>query len=167
MPKTAKVAIGIVIVVVAIAGILVYARPDGSMPATAQPIPEHALTADTTLHDFGTISMKDGNVATTFTVQNTTEQPVPLKKLYTSCMCTSASLKINGGTKGPYGMLGHGIIPTFTETLQPGQEAQIEVVFDPNAHGPSGVGPIDRFVALEGPDDAVLVQVEIKANVTP
>ncbi len=36
--------------------------------------------------------------------------------------------------------------------VSPGQEAQLEVIFDPAYHGPQGVGPINRLVAVETND---------------
>ena len=64
-------------------------------------------------------------------------------------------------------MEGHGSpVPTINEELPAGQEAQIEVVFDPAAHGPAGVGPISRNVFVETTDGKKLV-FEIKAQVTP
>jgi hypothetical protein len=63
-------------------------------------------------------------------------------------------------------MPGHGSIPTFDQRLEPNQEASIEVEYDPNAHGPSGVGRIERSVIIEG-RDGKLVTLNIIANVTP
>ena len=68
---------------------------------------------------------------------------------------------------GPFGMEGHGgPIPTINEELPANQEVQVEVMFDPAAHGPAGVGPITRNVILETSDGKKLV-FEIKAKVTP
>ncbi len=63
-------------------------------------------------------------------------------------------------------MPGHGSIPTFEQKLEPNQEAEIEVEYDPNAHGPSGVGRIERSVIVDG-RDGKLATYNIIANVTP
>ena len=81
-------------------------------------------------------------------------------------MCTTATLKIGGRQKGPYGMLGHGFIPKINETLNSGEEALVEVVFDPAAHGPAGVGPIQRAIAIEN-NAGEPVELLFAAIVTP
>lgn len=117
-------------------------------------------------YDFGTISMKNGKVSTVFTVKNLTGNPIQLTKLYTSCMCTISMLKMGGIVEGPFGMPGHGALKTFRHMLEINAEAQLEVTFDPNAHGPAGVGTIEREVTLEG-DSGKLATVRIKATVVP
>lgn len=125
------------------------------------------LTAEEKFYDFGTISMKDGLVTKIFKVTNSTDQDIKLPSLTTSCMCTAAYLiKSDGNKKGPFGMPGMGFVPKLNETIKAGELANIEVVYDPNAHGPAGVGMIDRFVYLEDINGNKL-QFEIKANVTP
>ncbi len=100
-------------------------------------------------YNFSTISMAKGTVRTEFQVKNTTAQTVTLTKLFTSCMCTKASLTIDGKTVGPFGMPGHIAVPSISETLEPGATATVMAEFDPAAHGPAGVGAIDRKVTLE------------------
>lgn len=124
------------------------------------------LEANETFHDFGTISMKNGKVSKIFKVRNVKTESVTLTKIYTSCMCTDAKLTVAGKTQGPFGMLGHGIVPKINENLAPSQEAEVEVVFNPNAHGPAGVGTIERSVTIEG-QNGKLTQLNIKANVIP
>jgi hypothetical protein len=52
--------------------------------------------------------------------------------------------------KGPYGMPGHGAAPPAVNArLAAGELANVEVVFDPAAHGPSGLGRIERVVTVE------------------
>lgn len=127
-----------------------------------------ALVAPLVFHDFGTISMKNGNVTKEFTVTNPTNQDITVKTVVTSCMCTTAFLvEPEGGVKGPFGMPGHGgPVPPANELVKAGESRIVRVVYDPNAHGPAGVGRIDRFVTLTDDSGGTLVY-EIKANVTP
>ena len=125
-----------------------------------------SLKAEETLFDFGTISMVNGKVNHEFRVTNNSQQPVTLNKVYTSCMCTAANLKLNGKTYGLFGMEGMGGLTSTNATINPGDMAIIEAIYDPNAHGPAGVGSIDRFIYLQDPDGAQL-KFEIKAVVTP
>lgn len=115
--------------------------------------------------DFGKISMAKGNVSQTVKVRNVSPAPVTLKKLYTSCMCTTGALDVGGKKIGPFGMPGHGPIPTFSKTLDAGEEAELEIVFNPNAHGPAGVGPVRREVYLE--TDRGKTKVQFNGYVTP
>ncbi len=100
-------------------------------------------------YDFGAISMAAGVVSRDFTIKNTGAAPVTIGKMYTSCMCTEASLLLGGKTFGPYGMPGHAAIPALNKNIAPGDTALVSVVFDPAAHGPAGVGRIARSVTIE------------------
>ncbi len=117
-------------------------------------------------YDFGTISMAAGTVTRTFKLRNTGDQPVIIQKIYTSCMCTTATLSLSGKQFGPYGMPGHGAIPSINQTINPNEDATVEVVFDPAAHGPAGVGRIQRTVTIEN-NAGTPVELLIAAIVTP
>ncbi|OHA91794.1 MAG: hypothetical protein A2758_01265 [Candidatus Zambryskibacteria bacterium RIFCSPHIGHO2_01_FULL_49_18] len=126
-----------------------------------------ALTAPEIFYDFGTISMKNGNVTKEFTVTNPTNQDITVSTMLTSCMCTTAFIvKPDGSTKGPFGMAGMGYVPPANEIIKAEESRVIRVVYDPNAHGPAGVGRIDRFVMLTDSEGGTL-ELEIKALVTP
>lgn len=126
-----------------------------------------SLVAPESLYDFGRISMRDGNVSKEFTILNPTEADITLSKIVTSCMCTTSFLvNPDGSTKGPFGMVGHGVSAPVSETIPAGENRIVRVVYDPNAHGPAGVGPVDRFVLLTDSSGNEL-ELEIKALVTP
>lgn len=125
------------------------------------------LTASEALYDFGTISMRDGNVAKEFTVSNPTNQDTTVSTILTSCMCTVAFIVgADGSVKGPFGMPGMGYVPPANEVIKAGESRAVRVVYDPNAHGPAGVGRIDRFVTLTDSSGGTL-ELEIQALVTP
>ena len=56
------------------------------------------LTAEETAFDFGNIPMYGGKVKHNFTLKNTSQAPVKISKIYTSCMCTEVML-ISGQSK--------------------------------------------------------------------
>lgn len=148
-------------------GIVIAARPGGEPPKAPEGNLPGALTAAVIdSHDFGAISMARGNVSKEFTIENSSEHPVTITRMYTSCMCTEATLMMNGKQFGPYGMVGHGFIPTIKETIPAGGTATVSVVFDPAAHGPAGVGRIERAVRIES-ENAAPLTLEISATVTP
>lgn len=126
-----------------------------------------SLTSSEYVYDFGTISMKNGNVTKDFTITNPTDKDILLSSVSTSCMCTNAFIiNSDGNKKGPFGMSGHGYVPPANETIKARGSSTIQVVYDPNAHGPAGVGFIDRFVTLVDENGQEL-QIEVKATVTP
>ncbi|MDO8557425.1 MAG: DUF1573 domain-containing protein [Candidatus Jorgensenbacteria bacterium] len=163
------------IAVIVLLGLVWVARPgsslnpgetsvslDGNAVATAS-----SFSASGNAFDFGIVSMSRGKVTTTFAFTNSASSAVTISRMYTSCMCTSASLiTAEGDRVGPFGMVGHGFVPGINKVLKPGEEAKIEVVFDPAAHGPAGVGRIEREVYVETANGSPLI-FDIKANVTP
>jgi len=126
------------------------------------------LTTPETFYDFGTISMKNGNVNKIFKVSNNSTEDIKVPSITTSCMCTTAFiLNENGERSRPFGMPGHGgAVPKANAIVEAGRTLDIEVVYDPNAHGPVGVGLIERSVFLEDENGNVM-EFKFKVNVTP
>jgi len=146
-----------------------YSRSATSAGANQLPNKESngALIATEVFHNFGSISMKDGLVTKDFVINNPTDNPVIVTNLSTSCMCTTAFLVgPNGQAKGPFGMPGHNLASPISETIGAGEERVIRVVYDPNAHGPAGIGPTTRFITISDASGKSL-ELEIKALVTP
>ncbi|MEK7877083.1 MAG: DUF1573 domain-containing protein [Pseudomonadota bacterium] len=135
-------------------------------PAAVQLGSVSALASVSPLFDFGKISMAAGNVSHRYWIKNVSGDPLTITKLSTSCMCTVATLITHAGKKGPFGMAGHGPAPRLAERLAPGETAQVEVVFDPAAHGPAGIGQTDRIVTI-GNDAGPSLELRFSALVTP
>ncbi len=168
-----RIVLWAVLIVVVLVGLFAFGKVNqkstaGQAPqflGNVAPLPA-AVTVSERAFDFGTISMANGPVRHSFTVSNRSGAPMIAEKLYTSCMCTSAALKVGGEVSGPFGMPGHGSIPTIKKAIPAGADAVVEVTFDPAAHGPAGIGPIERIVYLET-DAGAPLEFGIKANVTP
>lgn len=157
-------AVGIGAVLVAL---FLMGRPgEGLTETTTVSAGTSALAAAETAFDFGSISMAKGKVQRRFAVQNTGSAPAAITRMYTSCMCTSASIVKGDERLGPFGMQGHGFNPRIDMKLAPGETAEVIVTFDPAAHGPAGVGTIARTVYLEQ-DGAEPLELNIQATVTP
>ena len=123
---------------------------------------------DKTAYSFGTISQRDGNVETFYELTNTGTDEIFVKEMFTSCMCTRAQLVFANDQTGFYGMKGHGGATDFRvgKSIQPGETVKIKAVFDPNAHGPQGVGYIKRNITLEtNLADSPIIQVSFDADV--
>ena len=126
-----------------------------------------ALVAAEPFYDLGTISMSAGKVSRVFKITNTGTGQVFVKKIYTSCMCTTATLTTKEGKAGPFGMPGHEVIPTISQTIASNEEASIEAIFDPAAHGPAGVGRVRRSIYIETDSQKEPLELTFEANVTP
>lgn len=167
-----KTGITIALVLLVFVGLFVWGYggrrgTTASVQGAVAAVSASALIAPEVFYDFGTISMKNGNVTREFVVTNPTDQDILVKTVLTSCMCTSAFVvEPNGSVKGPFKMPGMGYVPSANELIKAGESRSIRVVYDPNAHGPAGVGRIDRFVTLTDASGGAL-QLEIKALVTP
>ncbi len=103
-----------------------------------------------TSFDFGEIVMGDGRVSRRVELTNNGGDQVTIEKVYTSCMCTTASIITASGERyGVFGMQGHGGTAKTKIEIGAGESVTLEVVFDPAAHGPSGVGSIQRSIYIE------------------
>lgn len=125
-----------------------YSRQDRAPAAIGEP----RLEVTPEVKDLGTIDYRQGIVTTQFTIENKGGSDLVITEMETSCGCTAASLIVNG-VEGPrFGMRGHGDWPTgWSATLKPGEQAQLKVTYDPNAHG-IYVGSFDRIVLIRSND---------------
>ena len=74
------------------------------------------LSFDRTVHDFGQVSESDGPLSCTFTVTNTSEEPLTIFAVVSSCGCTSVSWT--------------------RETIQPGGKGEVSATYS-NDEGPT------------------------------
>jgi len=162
--QSKNIIFGLAVAGILVAGVILLSRGGNTLGTKTNPSAK--ITASEQHYDFGRVSMAAGKVNHAFSVKNISLEPVTLGTLYTSCMCTEAFFLKGGERQGPFGMPGHGLSPKkLNIVLAGGEEAVIEAVFDPAAHGPAGVGPIERSVILES-DEGVL-ELHISAEVTP
>lgn len=141
------------------------AAPTAAAPPIAIRAPD-GLKARETAFDFGSISMAAGTVTRRFWFKNESATSVLIRKIYTSCMCTTATLVKGMKVINTYGMPGHGPLPEVNESLKPGEAAYVDVAFDPAAHGPAGLGPTQRVVTIES-EAGQRLELQFAANVRP
>lgn len=159
--------LGVIAAAVILGGLIYLARPDARNNAAAPIQSNGALTVEeANNYDFGTISMAAGVVTREFRIKNSGGEPVTISKIYTSCMCTTATLSVGEKRLGPFGMPGHDVVPRIDQTINPNEEAVVAVAFDPAAHGPAGVGRIQRAVTIEN-DAGRAIELSFAAMVTP
>lgn len=99
--------------------------------------------------NWGEIKMSKGNAIKTFALKNSGTDVLKLTNIKTSCHCTKAQVGIDGAGSPLFGM---NDVSSWVGEVLPGKEAQLKVIFDPNFHGPTGVGPIERLVSVETND---------------
>lgn len=166
MKSSTKTSIIMTVIITGVLGVLWLGWETVGKNTTVENKVTSQLTTVEQQYDLGTISMKDGLVDHTFTISNNTDRDVSVVAVATSCMCTEAYLQTGEDEKGPFGMEGMGYAPPVNEVLKAGERREMRVVYDPNAHGPAGVGDIDRAVYVTDDGGGVLV-LGIKASVTP
>lgn len=106
---------------------------------------EGAVQVNPGSFDFGVIVQSEGDVSTVFMVRNSGEDELIINRLSTSCGCTS--VKMN------------------QDPLQPGEEREMVVTFDPLVH-PDQFGEIQRVVYLQTSDPLnPEIAIDITGNV--
>lgn len=174
MEKFKGVAVSLLLSAIVLGGLIVFSKFLGgsqSGEATQANISNSinaVLSGEESSFDFGNVSMARGNVSHNFKIKNTGSEPLAITRIYTSCMCTTAVLIQGGGKKtGPFGMLGHGFNPSIKLVVNPGEEVEVEAIFDPAAHGPAGLGRINRVITLENSGRSGKLDISFDANVIP
>lgn len=121
--------------------------------------------------DLGLIPMSEGIKRIVFEYKNDSDEVINITKMFTTCMCTKAKLKIGQEETNFAGMQGHksGLMPIdLRMSLEPGEKALISAEFDPNAHGPEATGPITRAIILETDNpDKPEIEFVFSGEVTP
>ncbi|MEW6407612.1 MAG: DUF1573 domain-containing protein [Patescibacteria group bacterium] len=118
--------------------------------------------------NLGDVKIFGGKVKTKFKVTNRGKEELVINKIETSCMCTEAQINYDGKKSPKFGMPGHNTKnpEDFSLTISGGKTAEVEVVFDPLAHGPDATGPVKRTVTIFSNDLVNLeTEFEFEGNV--
>lgn len=147
--KTTSIIIAIILAIIAAVAIIAFSSPSASQTGTPK------IEASPATYDIGTVSMAKGLAPYTVKIENKGDGDLEISKIYTSCMCTTAKIKIDGVESPAFGMVGMGPSNPFWKGKIPaGKSADMEIIFDPSAHGPDAIGPITRAITLETNDPA-------------
>jgi hypothetical protein len=97
----------------------------------------------------GPVAYGGGIVSKSFEVTNNSDKAIKLRKITTSCMCTAAKVKMGDKETKLFGMEMNGDLnPLIDFDIPAGATVQAIFNFDPAAHGPQGIGAIDREITL-------------------
>ena len=162
-----KALVGIVFITLLLIGggvVFLGGNSSGAPQLTSEVL---GIETNPSFYDLGSVPINGGIVTKEYSIKNTTNAPIKLKKVTTSCMCTTASVQINGESNKFFGMEGHGDAnPSINIEIKPGEEGKVVVKFDPAAHGPQGTGPFNRVVYLNFSDPAGIKELTFSGTVT-
>lgn len=150
------IVIGLVIVG---GGIWAFSGDSNNQEKIEQVQSSSVLVSDREMHDFGDIDIMGGNVETEFALTNTGTDDVVITGGTTSCGCTN----------GEIGGISFGMHTKMKDEFKipAGETKNLTVIYDPLAHGPSGVGLAQRSVFLKtNSTETPELEVRIKAMVT-
>lgn len=135
----------IVVTVLIVVGAVVFiGKSEANKPSVALTEDVNVEVGETS-YDWGTIKLSGGDAVKTFDIKNTGTTALKLYNVSTSCMCTTAQVLIDE-TKSPF--FGMHQKSSWMGEVAPGKVATLSVVFDPDFHGPQGVGDISRQVTV-------------------
>lgn len=129
--------------------------------------PKLALEIDK--FDFGDVSMANGLAKKKVKITNTGDGDLKISRMQTSCMCTKVALDAEGKRSPEFGMPGHGGgSSNWSQVIKPGESGELEIIFDPNAHGPDATGLITRTIDIfsnDGGQDGTQSVINFSGNV--
>lgn len=163
MGKDTKVLLGIILatLVILVGGIFLLGRGQEKVLGEVS-----GLEVTPSSYDLGEVPINGGIVAKEYEAKNTTEKTIRLKKIATSCECTSAKVRVGEKETRFFGME-HAMDknPPVNLEVGAGQTAIVTVNFDPAAHGPEGVGPFERVVWLTFSDPVGVAELKFSGTV--
>ncbi len=150
MSKETKFIIASALIVLGlIIGLTFFISVKGAKERTLVTTEVLGVAANPASYDLGEVPIKGGIVTKEYEIKNTTDSDIELIRIVTSCMCTTASVKAGDKETRFYAMeMGGDKNPFISLKIKKGETAKVTVRFDPAAHGPQGVGPVDRVVSL-------------------
>ncbi len=118
-------------------------------------------------HEWGYINIQGGNLQHTFSMYNSGEDTLLLKGGFTSCGCTKLSITLPDGSKSPE--FGMSLLNKWIGLVKPGESFKVTLDYDPLAHGPKELGPVERraYLITSAPhDDRLSNRMQVVRNGT-
>ncbi len=163
MSGDTKVVVGALLASVVIVAGAVFALGKDSTPKR-ESLGSATMTIDKKVADLGTMKMSDERTAT-FTITNTSDSPLRLWNVATSCNCTFATITIGGVKTGEFNMTMHmsSTLKNWIGEVAPGGAAILEVTYRPSVMPVSG--PVSRQTTF-ATNDPNNPEVEISVTAT-
>lgn len=161
--KKIKKTIFIFLLVVLIAGGIIFGLLS-RLSSESQGMPRIEISEKE--YDAGTVSMAAGLVKHTYEIKNKGDGDLKINRIWTSCMCTTAHLKVGDKISSEFGM--HSAPVFWSQKIAPGETGYLGITFDPGFHGPQGTGPVIRTIYLSTSDPQnKKIEFRLSANVMP
>ncbi|HJY98339.1 MAG TPA: DUF1573 domain-containing protein [Patescibacteria group bacterium] len=146
--------------------VFLFAGDKQSSDASLAKVEAQEVSVTPESYDIGRVLMKDGIVTREYEIKNSSSNTLRIKNIATSCMCTRAQVILGDKRTRLYSMEMSGAKnPNVDFDIPGGQSAKLVVKFDPAAHGPAGVGKVDRVVSLTFLDPVGTRQVAFSGEV--
>lgn len=167
MKEQIKLIIISLVLMAVVIGVLVWFGSGKSQPAAINAgFFGTQLTVGEANYDFGSVKINGGLVSHEYILENLSDKAVKIGEVFTSCMCTTARVTVGNKTYGPFGMPGHLSASKADAIVNSGEKVIVKATFDPAAHGPAGIGEIQRQIFLNT-GVAKPIVLNFKAVVTP
>ncbi|OGK16147.1 hypothetical protein A2690_01775 [Candidatus Roizmanbacteria bacterium RIFCSPHIGHO2_01_FULL_39_12b] len=145
--KKVFIIIGVVVVLlVGTSAVILGSSPVPTKITTSQ---NASIATANTSYDWGYIQYNSPKAIKGFKIKNNGTESLKIGKVKTSCSCTTAQVII-GNNKSPLFSMHGG--SNWVGEVKPGKEASLEIIFDQTFHGPSGIGPFERYITIETND---------------
>lgn len=167
MAKDTKILVGIIVGFLILLSAGVFLLTKGVKEDENIPYQDVAgIVATPVSYDLENVPIKGGVVTKEYEIKNTTDKVIKIKKIATSCMCTTASVEIGDRKTSFFGMEmpGDKNAPINLE-ITANETGRVIVNFDPAAHGPQGVGPFDRIVWITFSDPGGIKELKFNGTV--
>lgn len=144
------VIIGTIVLIGGLAFVMTKSAGGGGGDKFIQNVEAAEITASPSgILNLGQVAYGGGIVSKSFDIKNTSGKSIKLRKITTSCMCTTAKVRIGDKETRLFGMEMNGDLnPLVDHDLPAGATAQVIFNFDPAAHGPQGIGAVDRVITV-------------------
>ncbi len=148
---------GVIALIISVSGFYIYKRNDNVKNAPR-------IVIKPSSYNFQDVSVARGVVKTSMTIKNEGKSDLLIDDMDSSCGCTTASIAKEGGEGPIFGMKMHGTNPVgWSETLKPGETAEINIYYDPQAHSDMR-GHVTRVITVFSNDPNTpekLVKIEV------
>ncbi len=158
--KMLKIVIPSVLAVAIIALVIIFSGGGQTVQANSE------IEISQASYDAGTVSIRGGLVKHTYEIENTGTENLKISRIWTSCMCTTAKLRVGDKESSEFGMHDNPVF--WSQEIAPGEVGYLDVTFDPVFHGPTGTGNMIREVYLNTNDaQNRKAKVSLSVTVTP
>lgn len=143
---------GIVVFTLLIVGGAVWIFSKAPAKATLSKEKSVQMAIDHREYSFGTVKLSEGIVEHRYPLKNAGQKDLKIANLASSCACTKVYFKSASGESPQASMKGMSKPSVWVGVLKPGESGEMVMRFDPNFHGPTGVGKIARSLSFETND---------------